>query len=259
MPLNKKRRKPAHNSARGFATTSTPSKSKVDDEKAQDNSSPVAELQTSAIDKAEPINSFESAVTEKLQKELHELTPEELEFHLEESNLQLLLEEYGEKCKKDAVRQFNRVTTEQRVLRPQSELLDISFWLSDDLIQEILDLLNVQTNMIDLDNQSVRVHVDSEVPESKLIIRLWTLEKVLGHLGFKENSIRLALQVLLKKGQPSTFIATKEPLWGLDECFGILTLMCGSEEIPSYELKSTDCRSKINKVMQRSKRYEEYS
>lgn len=258
MPVNKKRKKPAHNSARGFATTSIPSKSKIDDEKAQDNSSPVAKLEISAVDKVERIDSFDTAVTENPQKELHELNPEELEVHLEESNLQLLLEEYGEKCKKDAVRQFNRVTTEQRVLRPQSERLDISFWLSNEIVQDILDLFNAQTNTINLDNQSLRSHVDSEVSESDLIVRLWTLEKVLGHLGFKENSIRLALHVLLQKGQPSTFITNKESLWGLDECFGILTLMCSSEEMPSYEFKSTDYRSKINKVMQRGKRYEEY-
>lgn len=258
MPPNKKRRKPANNSARGFATTSTPSKSKVDDSKAEDSVEATAESENLSLNKVEPINPLESTVTEKLQKEVHELTPEELESYLEESNLQLLLEEYGEKCMKAAFRQFNRVTTEQRVLRPQSERLDVGFWLPDEHIQEILDLLYVQTNIDSLENESVRVLTDSDVSESDLIIRLWTLEKVLGQLGFKEDLIRLVLHSLLKRGKPSKVIVGKESIWGLDECFDILTLLCGSKEIPPYGYQPTDGRPKINKIMERGKRSEGY-
>ena len=257
MPANKKRKKPANNSARGFATTSTPSKSKVDDGGVEDSVEQIAESETIGLNKVECNDPIESAITGKSEKELHELTAEELESHFEESNLQLLLENNGEKCRKDASRQFTRVITEQRVLRPQSELLEFEFWLSDEYIQEILDLLKSQTNIDNLNNELVRELTDSDVSESDLVIRLWTLEKTLERLGFKQETIKLVLRTLLRR-QPSQLIIGNESIWGLDECFDLVTLLYGPKETPSYGYKPPDARPKINKLMKQGKRYEGY-
>lgn len=258
MPSNKKRRKPANQSARGFATTSTPSKSKADDDKLDDIAEPIAEPKNLDINRDEYNNPLDATVTEESWKELHELTADELESHFEESNLQLLLEDYGEKCTKDATRQFNRLTTEKRVLRLQSERLEVRSWLPDEHIQEILDLLNAQTNIDNLDNEFVRALADSDISESDLIVRLWTLEKILGRLGFKQDLIRLVLHSLLSRIRSAQLNTGKESIWGLDECFDILTLLCDPTETPPYEYQPNDARRKANKIMDRGKRYEGY-
>lgn len=259
MPPNKKKKKTANNSARGFATTSTPSKLKVDDEKEKDIDNQNTEFEPSGVSIAQPANSFVSAITGNAQKELHELTPEELEFHLEESHLQLLLEEYGEKCKKEASRQVNRLSTERRVLRPQAERLDIRAWLPDELVQEILNLLKNQVNNTNLDIESVRAQANSEILESDLMNKLWTLEKVLGQLGFNEVRIRSVLISLLKRWQSSKPIMSKDSIWGLDECFDHLILICEPEEIPAYGSQAAaEGRPKKNKSVEHDKTYGEY-
>ena len=258
MPSNKRRKKPVNNSARGFATTSTPSKSKVDDDRGKDIAEPITESENLDLNKDECNNPLKAIVTEELQKELHELTAEELESHFEESNLQLLLEDHGEKCTKDASRQYNRLITEKRVLRLQSERLEVRSWLSDEYIQEILDLLKAQTNPDNLNNESVRALIDSDISESDLVVKLWALEKTLGRLGFKQDLIRLVLQSLLKRRQSTQLNTGKESIWGLDDCFDIITLLCNLKETPSYEHQPTHARPKLNKTMEQGKRYEGY-
>lgn len=258
MPSNKKKKKPANQSGRGFATTSTPSKSKIDDDRGDGDAEPIAESKKLNVDKVE-FNDFpDASVAKELRKELCELTSEELESHFEESNLQLLLEDYGEKCTKDAIRQFSRLTTEKRLLRLQSERLEFRSWLPDEHIQEILDLVNTQTNTDNLDDEPVRALIDSDVSESDLIVRLWTLEKTLAQLGFKQDFIRLVLQSLLSRRQSAQLNTGKESIWGLDECFDIITSLCDPKETPLYDQQSNDARPKPNKIMERGRRYESY-
>jgi ATP-dependent RNA helicase DHX29 len=257
MPSNKKKRKPANSSARGFATTSTPSKPKLDGSKEETGVKPTSESGQCVVNNAEPINTtHHSAAAGNPQKELHELTPEELESHLENSNLQRLLEEYGEKCKKDALRQVNRLTTEQRFLRPQCEQLDRGTWLPDELVQEILDRLNVHTNNINIDTERFKAPSDSEASESDLLIRLWTLQKILGQLGFKEAPIRFVLGSLVKKWQGARFGVAKDSIWGLDDCFDLLTSTCDPKDLPPYDFQSTNGRTKGKKAFQHGKRNE---
>ena len=258
MPSNKKKRKPANQSVRGFATTSIPSKSKVDDDQGNDVVEPIAESKKLDANKVECTDSLDASVTEEPPKELHGFTADELESHFEESNLQLLLEDYGEKCTKDATRQFSRLTTEKRLLRLQSERLEVRSWLPDEYIQEILDLSKAQANIDNLDNEPVRALPDSDISESDLIVRLWTLEKTLGRLAFKQDLIRLVLQSLLSRRHSAQLNTGKESIWGLDECFGIITLLCDPKETPLYDHQLNDARPKPNKIMERGKRYESY-
>lgn len=258
MPSNKKKRKPANQSVRGFATTSTPSKSKVDDDQRVDIAEPIAESKNLDAHNVECNDSLNASVTEEVRKELHELTADELESHLEESNMQLLLEDYGEKCTKDATRQFSRLTTEKRLLRLQSERLEVRSWLPDEHIQEILDLSKAQANIDNLDNEPVRALIDSDVSESGLIVRMWTLEKILGRLRFKQDLIRLVLQSLLSRRQSAQLNVGKESIWGLDECFGIITSLCDPKDLPPYDHQPNDAQPKLNKTMERGKRYEGY-
>ena len=258
MPSSKKKRKPASNSARGFSTTSTPSKSKIDEGKSDDDVESGVELHTAVPTKHVSVRSSEPISSDKVHKETHGLVLEESDFDLEESNLQQLLEDYGEKVKRDATRQSNRVVTEQRVLRTQSERLDIGSWLPDKLIQEIFDLLIVQKSNVNSGNESFKDTIDSQIEESNQILRLWTLEKILGQLGFKEDLIRLVLHSLLKREPPSKFTVNKDAIWGLDECFDILTLMSGSEEISHYGSHVINVRPKTIKVMQHDEKNEEY-
>lgn len=258
MPSQKRKKKPASNAARGFTTTSIPSKSKVDDNETEDIADLLSKLTTSDVPGNEPIDSSTPRITGELQTELYDFTSQESELHTEEFDLQLLIEEYGVRSKKDASRQVTRVTTERRVLRAQSERLDIGYWLSDNLIQGIFDLINLQIAKSNSDDVYVREHVDSESSDSSLVIKLWTLQKILRQLEFKEDLIGTVLHSLLKRRQTPIFTVSKDSLWGLDECFDILALTCGSGEILQYGFHVNDVRSKMYKSIKRDKRCKGY-
>ena len=92
MAPNKKKKKPASNPARGFATTSIVSKNKIEDNVA------VEEPITAETASSGPVQLTSPALKYGLDPEmqLHELSPDQLEKQLEESELQLLVEKHEE-------------------------------------------------------------------------------------------------------------------------------------------------------------------
>ena len=240
MAPNKKKKKPVSNPARGFATTSIASKPKVHNNAVEnepillhgDFPSPEVESPQSKTDNVLSQSSKASG------KELHELTPEELESQLEESDLQLLLEKNGEKSRKDAFRQVSKLQIERRTLRSQAQHLNAHAWLPPELMQQIVDLLRLQ--MSD-GNANTEPEQRSSVPafsEDDLVIKLWTLEQVLLQLGFTQARTHFATCQLLNKGHPSNSLklnAGKDFIWGLEDCLDWLILICEPEEMPSYD------------------------
>ncbi|MCJ1466553.1 hypothetical protein MMC07_005173 [Pseudocyphellaria aurata] len=237
MAPNKKKKKTlASNPARGFATTSTPAKSKVD-EKFDDCEAPETTLTDSNV--VTKIENVGSNVASNTTDDLSKLNSEELENHLEESALQILVEKHGEKSKKDASRHANKLRTEQRVLRLQSERLDISSWLPQELVQMIFELLESQMRSPAYLDANVRQQ-RYNITEEHLIVRLWTLQQVLTQLGFTKDRVQLAILPLLKTGNltESASSASKDGLWGLDETLDFLAQICEPEEMPSYDVQT---------------------
>ena len=240
MAPNKKKKKPASNPARGFATTSTASKPKHDEAKELEggvelgNSSILASSAT-----AEEPSQTKCTSRGESEKELNELTPEELESRLEDSGLQILVESYGEKTKKNVSRQLSRLQTEKRLLRSQAEHLSIRQWLPPEIMQIITDLQQAQVNSKgDLQANSNSIRSTFHFSEDDLLIKLWTLKRLLPPLGFSQQRTDLALRhllTLMDNPGAQSISSGKESTWGLDECLTWLALDCEQADLPRFD------------------------
>ena len=247
MAPNKKKKKPVSNPARGFATTSTASKPKVDAAKELES----GVLLDTPENHAAPVNADAGTLTEKpsnedREKALHELTPEELESQLENSGLQILVEKHGEKVKKESSRQVLRLQTEKRLLRSQADHLSIRQWLPPEIMQIITDMLQAKEDS----NGFLKAIPDSnnattDLCEDDLLIKLWVLKRVLPMLGFQEQMTDRAIRHLLKAMTKSGFqslASGKEPVWGVDECLAWLGSNSEPIDLPRFESREGQSR-----------------
>ncbi|EKD13893.1 uncharacterized protein L3040_005494 [Drepanopeziza brunnea f. sp. 'multigermtubi'] len=226
MVGGKKKKKPATNPARGFATTSVASKPKAE----------IAESETTATE-----HTLETQQTDQiLAAENHTeapvvqektLTAEEFEKQLEDSELQILVEKHSQKSKRDALRQKTRLETDRRVLRSQAESLNTRKWLPTELMEEIMDLVNAEGRYTGQSNDSGNV---KQASEEELIIRLWTLQQALTGAGFIEEKVSQAVRHVL---DISDKIGTgnKDAIWGMEESLDWLARECSREQLPDYD------------------------
>lgn len=236
---NKKKKKPAANPARGFATTSVPSKSRADPAEGADGSAEApksappskggaaAPPSSSQTDNTKTASSAAAAPTK-------ELSAEEFEKHLEESELQLLVDKYAQKTKRDALRQKQRLETDRRLLRGQSESINSRKWLPPDLVDHILDLIQAESRFTASATASENSASNKLLPEEELTIKLWTLQQTLSGAGFPEDKLQPALQHVL---DVSTSISgsAKDSIWGLDEALDWLARECLVDDLPDYD------------------------
>ena len=176
---NKKKKKPAANPARGFATTSIQSKSRTD--QTPGDSADVSGVATPATKSETPIDPGEGGTkaSDVLSKrELHELSPEELESQLESAELQQIVEKHAAKVRKEASRQASRLQTEKRLLRNSADFLSLRGWLPDELMLEIYELTLASTH--DMKQSDLRPGAGTG---DDLIAKVWTLRNVLVDLG----------------------------------------------------------------------------
>ncbi|EGX96110.1 ATP-dependent RNA helicase A [Cordyceps militaris CM01] len=229
MAGNKKKKKPAANPARGFATTSIAAKPRPE----------ATESQTAAPSSAPPDkNDVPPSTTEtpKADSNTSEnpLSAEEFEKQLEESELQLLVEKLAQKCKRDAARQRNRLETDRRLLRGQAESVNSFKWFSADLMDHIQDLISGETRF-SVSSLSAESHGAGKMPsEEEMVSRLWTLQLTLQHAGFEESRVRSAVKHILDI-TPSISTPGKDLIWGLEESLDWLARECGLEELPAYD------------------------
>ena len=231
MAPKRKNKKATSNPARGFATTSTASKAKVSP-KESCGSTAVDESQTQPIPDEAP--SDESHV----EKELHELSPEELEKQLEESDLQLFVEKHLEKIRRDVSRQVSKLQTEKRLLRPQAEHLSIKSWLPPEIMELIVQILDAEQLSVNPGNTSRDITNPEALSEDDLCIKIWTLKEVLIKLGFPHDRCQEALQNLLKVAQGISSresLVGKDSIWGLDRCLDWLAIHCEAQAMPPYD------------------------
>ncbi|KAF3760980.1 P-loop containing nucleoside triphosphate hydrolase protein [Cryphonectria parasitica EP155] len=230
----KKKSKPAANPARGYATTSVVSKARVEPV----DTAPTPSNKTSEATKSNgqpppnPNDSDKAASTaEKTKKEL---TPEEFEAQLEESELQLLVEKYAQKSKRDAQRQKQRLDTERRLLRSQAESLNAKKWLPTELMDHILDLIQAEGRFAASNTNSEGATGGKMLSEEDLTIKMWTLQQALQGTGFPEEKVQGALQFVL---DISTNISgsNKDSIWGLDEALDWLARECPAGDLPDYD------------------------
>jgi ATP-dependent RNA helicase DHX29 len=173
---------------------------------------------------------------------LQDYSPEELEKHLEDAELQLLVEKYASKCKNDAARHVSKLETERRVLRQQSFSLILLEWFPADVLESILSL--AETEECELNPPSGR---DSNTlkkcgSEEDLYMKLWTLRETLLKLGFHEEKVEESLKHLLHYYSGNFATANRDTVCNLDEALDWLAMHCDPKELPSYTQTNAQLR-----------------
>ncbi|KAH9864527.1 hypothetical protein J1614_010462 [Plenodomus biglobosus] len=227
-----KKKKPAGNPARGFATTSIPSKPKLEKLAADTASIEAATAQTVPQDGAPPAvapaNESASPVAAS-QLELIQ-TPEELEAQLERDELQLLVEKHAPKVRREANRHATRLQTDRRVLRGQSHAMTVHDWLSRDTLDRIVALAQAESN--DSNRRQGQQPLLKISSEEDTMARLWTLDLTLRELGFSNDHIQPVLVWLCAN---AASIDATAGVWGLQESLEWLALDHCEDYSFSYE------------------------
>ena len=236
MPANKKKKKPAGNPARGFATTSVASKPREE----------LSEIETKPT-KSSSIEKKTSGSTPGIENEkvsasgteasAPKLSPEEFEKQLEESELQLIVEKYAEKIKRDASRQISRLGTDRRLLRAGADLINSPKWLPEELMEQVLDLIKAESRFMASNVSGDSLGTSKLLSEEELIVRLWTLQQVLFGTGFQPNRVEAVIKFILDIAT-SVSNSFKDSIWGLEEALDWLARHCDTDELPSYESKN---------------------
>lgn len=234
----KKKKKPAANPARGFATTSVASKPRpeIAEPESKSSSKPGIKGQsappTSEGD-APPSNDAptKTAVEEK------PLSPEEFEKQLEEGELQLLVEKHSAKVKRDAQRQRSRLETDRRLFRGQADSINTFKWLPPDLMDHVLDLIQAENRFAASSLISSESSGAGKIPpEEEVVTRLWTLQQTLSAVEFPSERVGAVIRYILDIA-PNVVSAARDSIWGLEEALDWLARECPSEELPAYDNK----------------------
>ncbi|PGH14783.1 hypothetical protein AJ79_02799 [Helicocarpus griseus UAMH5409] len=235
MPPNRKKKKPASNPARGFTTVSVPSKPKTTEPAP---SLPSADVPTGPEEESQPPAEPPEASggpTTQPQPEIHQLSPEELQKHLEDAELQLLVEKYGVKCKNDASRQVLKLETEKRILRPQATYLNVTEWLSPEILNEIIEIEKQEVAKSNEKSSKPELE-ESQMPSvgEDLCMKLWTLRQTLLVLEFTPEDVDGALKSSLQFYSNDS-AASKDLVWGLDQSLEWLGMHCDQNTLPLFD------------------------
>jgi ATP-dependent RNA helicase DHX29 len=233
MAGKKKTKKPAANPARGFATTSVASKPRADVPESADETVPGTVKAENAPQSRDAPPSGSTTTTAGQVAQPKTLSPEEFERQLEESELQLLVEKYAQKARRDAQRQRTRLETDRRLLRGQAESLNAKKWLPQELMDHVLDLIQAEgrfaASSVSSDGGTSRLPAEED-----LTIKLWTLQQTLAGSDCPQERIQPALQYVLDIAPNISVNPKSESIWGLEEVMDWLARECERDELPDY-------------------------
>jgi ATP-dependent RNA helicase DHX29 len=221
-----KKKKPAGNPARGFATTSVASKAKPEqplvpeEEVAPPKQEPVVEA------KAPPMQVTSS---DQPLRDHVEQTPEQLEAQLEHDELQLLVEKHAAKVRRDSHRQISKIQTDRRVLRSQSEHMTVHDWLPQEVMDSIIALAQAESN--DSNRRQGQQSFLKVLSEDDAIAKLWMLDLSLRDMGFSSHHIEPVLRWLCAN---AAGVDNSAGVWGLPEALEWLALDHCADHSLSY-------------------------
>ena len=231
MAPKKKKTKPVANRARGFATTSIPSKGRPDE------TCDGHEAGSDAKDEGLEFGVKETAVREPDKQpgsqdttvNLHQLSPEGLEQQLEQSELQILIDKHGSRTRQNSSRTASKVLTDKRLLRGQATFLSTRDWLPNELIDEVMCVIEEEGH--DMREPYDRRYKSVSTAEEDCIIKLWSLRETLLQLGFNLTEVEAALNHLVK----DAYVTDSEAqFWGLSQALEHLSIQCDAQTLPSY-------------------------
>lgn len=242
MAPNKKKKKPASNPARGFATVSIPSKPKTNNEVLHPE-----EITISALPDSQDRTFHEGPTTADGAPGLRDLSPEQLEKYLVDAELQSLVDKCGARSKRESLRQATKLETERRLLRPQAIYLHLSQWLPFEIMEQILEFAKEERKIAELTTESDCDSTGVDLLEEDLCVRLWTLQQTLQRLGFGQLRVEQALWNVLTRSWSygsHSGAGTKDTLWGLEESLLWFAMHCDPMELPEYEGKNKGLQQK---------------
>lgn len=212
-----KKKKPAGNPARGFATTSIASKPKPEKISAGPPTESIASTpqQTTVAADAAPQRSPQAGHPAQPADQ----SPEELEAQLERDELQLLVEKHAAKVKREVNRHVSKFQTDRRVLRGQAHPMTVHDWLSRDIMDSIISLAQSESN--DSNRRQGQQCLLKTMTEEEAMSRLWILDLTLRDLGFSHDHIQPALKWMCAN---AAAVDTSAGVWGLHEALEWLAL-----------------------------------
>jgi ATP-dependent RNA helicase DHX29 len=214
-----KKKKPAGNPARGFATTSVASKPKAIAVDAAKESVP-APLKDSAVVAEAAAAAVPAPNKDEPVKQAVAQTPEELEAQLEHDELQLLVEKHAAKVRRESRRQVTKFETDRRVLRAQSHPMTVHDWLPNEILDTIISLAQTESNDSNR-RQGQQQSLLKVMSEEDAMSKLWTLNLTLRDLGFSHEQIEPVLRWLCAD---AAGIDAASSVWGLQEALEWLAL-----------------------------------
>ncbi|KAK4642785.1 hypothetical protein QC761_400630 [Podospora bellae-mahoneyi] len=235
MAGKKKTKKPAANPARGFATTSIASKPRADPAEAAADTPAGKGDDAAAPPAADAKDAPQAAGTTNTTNapKAKELSPEEFERQLEESALQILVDKYAAKVRRDAQRIKTRLETDRRILRGQAETINTRKWLPQELMDHVLDLIQAEARFA-ASSVTSEGATSRLPPEEDLIIKLWTLQQTLENTDFPKDRVQPALQFALDIAPNISPNVKSDSIWGLEEILDWLARECSKAELPDY-------------------------
>ena len=162
-----------------------------------------------------------------------QISPEDFEKQLDESELQTLVDRHSQKSKRDAARQIARLQTDRRLLRSQADSLNTRKWLPPELMEEILDVIVVDGRSVIHSAGQDNPSNQKPLSEEDLTIKLWILQQTLDGAGFHADKVKLAVDYILAISDKVT--ANKDSVWGLEESLEWLARECSRDQLPDYE------------------------
>ena len=233
-PAKGKKRKPAVNPNRGFATQSIASKPKSTPTDEPSQSASANDTDNAGSIQSPDISSAvrEPANTNGRPPELHELSPEDLERRLEEADVQNVVDKFSAKSLRDSSRYVAKAQTDCRLLRSQAMSCSLHNFLPEEIVSEILALAADEVNegKISSDETSSSRH---KMSENESVSKLWTLKRTLLSLGFSISQTDNALKYVHR--YPPSALDAQANLWGLDEGLDYIALNTAEADLPIYE------------------------
>lgn len=231
----KKKKKPAANPARGFATTSIASKPRPETVEPEPKPS-IAQTGAPPTSQNNAPPSTTGDASAKPPAKEKELSPEEFERQLEESELQLLVERYAVKTKRDAQRQLGRLETDRRLLRGQADSINSFKWLPQDLMDHVLNLIQAENRFAASSIAPDSSGAGKMPPEEDVVTRLWTLQQTLSSAEFPSERVDAVIRYILDIS-PNVSATNSGSIWGLEEALDWLARECPPDELPVYDSK----------------------
>lgn len=165
---------------------------------------------------------------------LESFSPAELERHLEEAELQSVIDKYASKCKNDASRQAVKFETERRVLRPQASHLSLRDWLPPEILDQILDMARKQAESLDFSPRRDPGGLKKLPSDEEVCAKLWTLKQTLLKLDIDESKLDGALRHALLYFPYAAASTSRDTVWSLEESLEWLAMYSTSDELPAY-------------------------